>query len=51
MGIGLMADFAIGSAYILSAGIIYKRFIQRKALFPCIAGTFAATIVGAFFNY
>jgi riboflavin transporter FmnP len=52
MGIGLMADFAIGSAYILSAGIIYKRLHTKKgALLGCIAGTFAATIVGAFFNY
>ena len=51
-GIGQLADFVIGSAYIIPAGIIYKHIhTQKGALIGCTVGTITATIAASLFNY
>ena len=51
-GVGELANFIIGSAYVLPAGIIYKyRRTRTGALVGSIAGTLAAAIVSVPVNY
>ena len=51
-GVGELANFIIGSAYVLPAGIIYKyRRTRTGALVGSISGTLAAAIVSVPVNY
>ena len=50
-GVGELADFLMGFAMILPAGLIYQRHKTRKgALVGLIVGTIAATIAGVLSN-
>ena len=50
-GVGELADFLMGFAMILSAGLIYQRNKTRKgALIGLVVGTVAATIAGVLSN-
>lgn len=51
-GIGEMANFVIGSALVLPAGIIYKMNKSRKtAIIGCAVGSVCMGIVAAVMNY
>lgn len=51
-GIGELANFFIGSAFVATAGLIYKRKHTRSgALVSCIVGAIVMAITGALFNY
>ena len=50
-GVGELADFLMGFAMILPAGLIYQRHKTRKgALIGLIVGTLAATVAGVLSN-
>ncbi len=50
-GVGEAANFVIGCALCVPAGLIYKRIHTRKgALIGMVAGTILMTIVGCFIN-
>ncbi|MCR4950345.1 MAG: ECF transporter S component [Solobacterium sp.] len=52
LGIGELANFTVGCALVLPAGMIYKRNKTRKtALIGMAAGTLIMTLIGAAFNY
>lgn len=49
--VGELANFVVGSFFILTASIIYHiRKTKKTAIAACIAGTLAMTVVGTFFN-
>ncbi len=49
--VGEIANFVVGSAFIIPATVIYRFKKSRKmALISCIAGTACITFVGAFLN-
>ena len=51
-GVGELADFLMGFAMILPAGLIYQRHKTRKgALIGLVVGTVAATIAGVLSNF
>lgn len=50
-GVGEMANLAIGCAFIVPAGIIYKkRKCRKNAVIGMIAGTLTMTVIGGFLN-
>lgn len=50
-GVGEMANLAIGCAFIVPAGVIYKMRKNRKnALIGMVAGTICMTVIGGFLN-
>ena len=51
-GIGELANFLMGTAFVVPAGIIYKRHKTRKtAVLGCIAGCVASGIAAVILNY
>jgi riboflavin transporter FmnP len=51
-GIGELANFIIGCAFIVPAGFIYKKHKSFKtAILGLVAGTISLAIIGAFLNY
>jgi riboflavin transporter FmnP len=51
-GIGELANFIIGCAFIIPAGFIYKKHKSFKtAILGLVAGTISLAIIGAFLNY
>ena len=51
-GVGELANFLMGSALVLPAGLIYKRQKSRKtALIGCIAGSLCMGVMAALMNY
>lgn len=49
--VGELANFVVGSFFILTASIIYHiKKTKKTALIACIAGTLAMTVVGTIFN-
>ncbi len=51
-GVGELANFLIGSCFVLPAGLFYKHVKTRKgALAGCVIGTFAAAAVSFPVNY
>ena len=51
-GVGELANFLMGSALALPAGLIYKRHKSRKtALIGCIAGSLCMGVMAALMNY
>ena len=51
-GVGELANFLMGSALVLPAGLIYKRHKSRKtALIGCIAGSLCMGVMAALMNY
>lgn len=51
-GIGELANFAVGCAFIVPAGYIYKHHKSIKtAILGLVIGTLSLTVVGAFLNY
>ena len=51
-GIGELANFIVGTAWVLPAAIIYKRRKKRKtALYGMAIGIFSMVIVGALVNF
>lgn len=51
-GIGELANFLIGSAFVLTAGFIYRRYKSRQgAITALLAGTIAMTVAAAALNY
>ena len=51
-GVGELANFLMGSALVLPAGLIYARRKSRKtALIGCLVGSVSMGIVSAFANY
>ena len=51
-GVGELANFLIGSALVVPAGIIYmKNKCRRNALIGCIVGSFCMGIAAALANY
>jgi len=50
-GVGEMANLAIGCAFIVPAGMIYKAHKSRKnALIGMVTGTVVMTVIGGFLN-
>lgn len=50
-GVGELANFLIGCAFVVPAGIIYRKYRTRKAaLIGMITGTLFMTFVGCFLN-
>lgn len=50
--VGELANFLVGSAYVFTAGIIYKRHKSRKtAVVGMLFGILAMTLVATVFNY
>ena len=51
-GIGELANFLAGSAFVLTAGFIYRRYKSRKgAIIALASGTIAMTLAAAALNY
>jgi riboflavin transporter FmnP len=51
-GVGELANFIIGSAFVGTAGLIYKRTkTQRNAYLGMAAGTAAMTVLASLINY
>lgn len=51
-GVGELSNFLLGSAFVVPAGIIYRRNKNRRtALLAMIAGTLSFSLVGVFSNY
>lgn len=51
-GIGELANFIVGAAIVLPAGIIYKKNKTRNsAIISLIVGTISMTVIGALANY
>lgn len=51
-GIGELANFCIGSSFVLVAGIMYKIIHTKKgAIISCIVGALVMALVGGLFNY
>lgn len=51
-GVGELSNFLLGCAFVVPAGIIYRRKKNRKtALIAMIAGTLCFSLVGVFSNY
>ncbi len=51
-GVGELSNFLLGCAFVVPAGIIYKRNKNRKtALIAMIAGTLCFSLLGIFSNY
>lgn len=52
MGIGEVANFIVGIAYIIPLGIIYNKIKSKKGvILGAIIGTLSMTIVACLFNY
>lgn len=52
MGIGELANFLIGCALVVPAGIIYKRHKTKKnAIIGMVVGTITMTVVGVLLNW
>lgn len=52
MMIGELANLLIGSALVVTAGLIYQRNKDKKhAILGLVAGTLMMTVIGALFNY
>jgi len=52
MGIGEIANFLVGVAFILPAGYLYKRHkSQRGAILSLMMGTFSMMLVASWLNY
>lgn len=52
MWIGELANFLVGSAFVFTAGALYKRNKNRKtAIYGMILGSIAMSLVAALFNY
>ena len=52
LGIGELANFTIGAALVIPAGLVYKfRKTRKGAVIGLCVGTIAMTVVGALFNY
>lgn len=52
VGIGELANFIVGAAYVIPAGYVYKAMKNKKgALYGLIAGTVSMGIVASIFNY
>ena len=50
-GVGEVANFLIGCAFVVPAGVIYKKHRSRKsAIIGMVTGTLFMTIVGCFLN-
>ena len=51
-GVGELANFLMGAALVLPAGLIYKRHKSRKrALIGCVAGSLCMGVMAALMNY
>lgn len=51
-GIGELANFLVGSAFVLTAGFIYRRYKSRQgAIIALTSGTIAMTLAAAALNY
>ncbi|MDL2264295.1 ECF transporter S component [Synergistaceae bacterium OttesenSCG-928-I11] len=51
-GVGELANFSIGAAFVVPAGLLYKRRKDiRRAVTALIVGTLTMTVVAAFANY
>ena len=51
-GVGELANFLMGTAFVLTAGMIYQRHKTKKmALLACLAGSFVMGIAAALANY
>ncbi|TCL36850.1 riboflavin transporter FmnP [Anaerospora hongkongensis] len=51
-GIGELANFLVGSAFVLTAGFIYRRYKSRQgAITALLSGTIAMTVAAAALNY
>lgn len=51
-GIGELANFLVGSSFVLTAGFIYRRYKSRQgAITALLAGTIAMTVAAAALNY
>ena len=51
-GVGELANFIMGSAYVATAGIIYKRHkTKRVAWISCICASFAMAVTAMIMNY
>ena len=51
-GVGELANFLMGAAFVLTAGAIYRAHkTKRTALLGCLAGSFAMGIAAALANY
>lgn len=50
-GVGELANFVIGCAFVIPAGIIYKMMKSKKgALLGCVVGTLVMTVIGCLVN-
>ena len=50
-GVGEFANFLIGCAFVIPAGIIYRKMHSRKgAIIGMVSGTLIMTILGCFLN-
>ena len=51
-GIGTLCNFLLGAAFVVPAGIVYKKKRTRSgALIGAIIGALTMTVLGLFFNY
>lgn len=51
-GIGEVANFIIGSAFVIPLGIMYQKKRDKKGIiFGCIAGVISMALVGCLMNY
>ncbi len=51
-GVGELANFLVGSAFVLTAGLYYRRHKNRKGAFIAMGlGTVVMTVVASFLNY
>ncbi len=51
-GIGTLCNFLLGAAFVVPAGIVYKKKRSRSgALIGAIIGALTMTVLGLFFNY
>lgn len=50
-GVGELAAFMIGSAYMIGAGVVFKAMRRRSIVMPLVVGTAVMTIVAAAANY
>jgi riboflavin transporter FmnP len=50
-GVGELANFAVGCAFVVPAGIVYKMMKSRKgALIGCVTGTLVMIVLGCVIN-
>jgi len=50
-GVGELANFAVGCAFVVPAGIVYKAMKNRKgALVGCVTGTLVMIVLGCLIN-